>query len=324
MQKRVFSFFIVTLTLASQMELFYKMVAEELAARLTGLGQEDMAVLGLVEKAGNQGVWVRNLKLTTRLQLQQINKILKRLENRKLVKAIKSIAFKNRRMYMLYDLEPAKEVTGGVWYAEQQLDQELVSGVRKGIIRIMTDMGGSATPNQVSARLRSLGITHQALRPQEVAQVMDTLVFDGVFDVEGGAVRRMHALYAADGAVYASARAVAVDATAAAKRRGGGAARNIEYEGTHRDDDEDDRDDLLDEDEDDDIEDADRRYFILPSAIVPSAAPPAAPAAKKADHTHVNWMSSVPCGTCPVVHQCVPGGLVNPETCVYFSTWLQF
>jgi hypothetical protein len=31
----------------------------------------------------------------------QINKILRKLENRKLIKLIKCVAFKNRRMYML-------------------------------------------------------------------------------------------------------------------------------------------------------------------------------------------------------------------------------
>lgn len=72
-----------------------------------------MAVLSIIERAGDQGVWVRTLKLQSKLQQQQINKILKRLETRKLAKPVKSIAYKNRRMYMAFDLEPAKELTGG-------------------------------------------------------------------------------------------------------------------------------------------------------------------------------------------------------------------
>lgn len=47
---------------------------------------------------------MRTIKLTTKLQQTQVNKIIKRLEGRKLIKAVKSIAFKNRRMYMCYDL----------------------------------------------------------------------------------------------------------------------------------------------------------------------------------------------------------------------------
>ncbi len=84
--------------------MVYRVIAEEVALRLQGLSAEEQAVLGIVDKANNQGVWVRNIKLQTRLQQTQINKILKKLENRKLIKAVKSVAFKNRKMYMLYDL----------------------------------------------------------------------------------------------------------------------------------------------------------------------------------------------------------------------------
>jgi hypothetical protein len=38
-----------------------------------------------------------------------IPKILKTLEARKLIKAVKSVASKNKKMYMLYDLEPPHE-----------------------------------------------------------------------------------------------------------------------------------------------------------------------------------------------------------------------
>ncbi len=58
-----------------------------------------------VERSGNNGVWVRNVKLRTKLQQTQLNKVLKRLEARKLIKPVRSVAFKNRRMYMAYHLQ---------------------------------------------------------------------------------------------------------------------------------------------------------------------------------------------------------------------------
>lgn len=68
-----------------------------------------------------------------------------------------------------------------------------------------------------------------------------------------------------------------------------------------------------DDDDDDDGEDGDatsltRRYVLL----------------RKPSSTAVDPLSSVPCGTCPVLKQCTPGGVVSPETCVYFSHWLQW
>lgn len=115
----------------------FKVISEELASKLQGLTAEEAAVLNLIEKTGNAGLWVRNLKLSTKLQLTALNKILKKLEKAKLIKAVKSIAFKNRRMYMAFDVEPAKEVTGGIWYSEQALDDDFIDSMREAIVLIM-------------------------------------------------------------------------------------------------------------------------------------------------------------------------------------------
>jgi DNA-directed RNA polymerase III subunit RPC6 len=32
--------------------------------------------------------------------------------------------------------------------------------------------------------------------------------------------------------------------------------------------------------------------------------------------------TNVPCAVCPVFSQCRPGGVISPETCVYFDQWL--
>ncbi len=37
---------------------------------------------------------------------------------------------------------------------------------------------------------------------------------------------------------------------------------------------------------------------------------------------HYNYVSEIPCGACPVQHQCHPGGTVSPEKCVYMDKWL--
>jgi hypothetical protein len=60
----------------------------------------------------------------------QMQKVLKTLEMRKLIKAVKSVASKNRKVYMLYELEPSKELTGGAWYTEQEFDAEFIEVLR--------------------------------------------------------------------------------------------------------------------------------------------------------------------------------------------------
>lgn len=34
-------------------------------------------------------------------------------------------------------------------------------------------------------------------------------------------------------------------------------------------------------------------------------------------------LACIPCGVCPVAEQCHPGGVVSPETCVYWQRYLQ-
>jgi DNA-directed RNA polymerase III subunit RPC6 len=93
-------------------EVVYRSLTKEAADRLSDLSAEDMSALQAIERAGTNGIWVRTLKLQTRMQQTQITKVLKRLESRKLVKTVKSVVHKARKMYMLYDLEPAKHLTG--------------------------------------------------------------------------------------------------------------------------------------------------------------------------------------------------------------------
>ena len=61
------------------------------------------------------GVWTKDLKVRTNLAQAQITRILKALEARGLIKSIKSVANPSRKLVMLYELEPSKEVTGGAW-----------------------------------------------------------------------------------------------------------------------------------------------------------------------------------------------------------------
>ena len=61
------------------------------------------------------GLWTKDMKHKTNLQQAQVTKILKQLESRKLVKAIKPVNQPSKKFYMLFDLEPAREITGGAW-----------------------------------------------------------------------------------------------------------------------------------------------------------------------------------------------------------------
>ncbi len=65
------------------------------------------------------------MKIRTNLAQPQITKILKALEGRNLIKSIKSVNNPSRKLYMCYELEPSRELTGGAWYAAKVVMQPM-------------------------------------------------------------------------------------------------------------------------------------------------------------------------------------------------------
>ncbi|CAM9655390.1 unnamed protein product, partial [Sphacelaria rigidula] len=106
--------------------MWYKLVQEEKAKKLTGLTPEQMMIYQVIEKAGNTGIWTRDIKTTTNVNQTTLTKTLKSLEGRHLIKPTKSVVSKSKKFYMLYELTPTKEMTGGPWYTDQEFDYEFV------------------------------------------------------------------------------------------------------------------------------------------------------------------------------------------------------
>ena len=105
-----------------------------MGATQKGLRRRVDASLLTPRRAAAPGIWTKDLKIRSNLQqpqarpvraqqrarfahisAPQINKCLKSLEQRKLIKAVKSVASSNRKVYMLFELEPSREITGGAW-----------------------------------------------------------------------------------------------------------------------------------------------------------------------------------------------------------------
>jgi DNA-directed RNA polymerase III subunit RPC6 len=99
-----------------------------------------MLVYQVIEKAGNRfvslpissstsssnvsvsplrGIWTRDMKNATNIPQQTLTKTLKILEQRNLVKFVRAVTSKSKKLYMLYDTVPAKDITGGPWYTDQ-------------------------------------------------------------------------------------------------------------------------------------------------------------------------------------------------------------
>lgn len=150
---------------------------------MKGLGVEDILLYQVIGQAGNTGIWTRDMKQRTNLAQNKINKSLKLLEERSLVKAVRSVHNASRKVYMLSNLEPAKEITGGPWYgSDQQPDREFIEAIRHCALEYASQHPQGATAEQVASFIASTNVSHQVLSPEDIDGVLCTLKYDGLLE----------------------------------------------------------------------------------------------------------------------------------------------
>lgn len=221
--------------------LVYKEVSVEDAARFRNLSAEELMLYQVIKTAGNTGLWTKDMKFKTNLPQPHITKILKTLENRKLVKSVKSVNNPSRKVFMLYELEPSRELTGGAWYTENQFDAEFIEVLREACFKYIQHQGDT-TVQDVAMFIRNKGFSKVDLREEDIHSIINTLIYDGRVD-------------------------------------------QVDGEG------------------DDDMND----HFRPAVHSIPSS----------------NAFTSIPCGVCPVFSECEEGGIISPQTCVYYDKWLE-
>ena len=174
--------------------LLYRVKNPSKAGGIRG-DQEEYIVYKIIEEAGNKGTWIRDIRIKSNLIQLQLNKVLRTLENKKHIKVVKSVNATRKKVYMLYDLEPDRSVTGGAWYTEQDFESEFVEVLNQQSYRYLYDkleksrecMQGPlaarnlslATSSEVLTFISDLGISKIQLKQEDIESILNTLVFDG-------------------------------------------------------------------------------------------------------------------------------------------------
>lgn len=156
-------------------ELVYRRQSTQEATRFHGLSSEERLVLQLIEATANVGMWTRDIRLRSNLQQVQVPKILKTLESRKLIKAVKSVASKNKKMYMLFDLEPPHEP---FYNDDHELDLEFIRVLQAQLAAYIDEAGRPLTLDECWRFIRSSRISNVELRHEDVQALVDALVHD--------------------------------------------------------------------------------------------------------------------------------------------------
>ena len=175
----------------STSEVYFSLLSMEEATKLHGLDTSSKMVYQVIEASGSRGIWTVDIRIQTNIQQVLLTKIFKQLETRRLIKPIKSVTAKTKKLYMLYDLTPAKEITGGPWYSEYEFDFEFIAELRNFILLCISRMNGGygvgqgVTIQQIMDKMTQANVSRVQLSYADVSQLVQTLILDTIVEQHG-------------------------------------------------------------------------------------------------------------------------------------------
>lgn len=107
-------------------QILLEAVSSETAGIVSKMSDDEAIVYGYIEASGRDGIWVRTITAKSNMHINVVQRCLKSLEQQHIIKMVKSVQQKTRKMYMLYNLQPSLELTGGPWFSDAELDVEFV------------------------------------------------------------------------------------------------------------------------------------------------------------------------------------------------------
>lgn len=156
---------------------------------------EERVVFSIIEDSANRGIWIKEIRNKSKLAPNPLNKVLKNMEKKKIIKTVQSIhhGFK-KKVFMLYDIEPDRTVTGGTWYSNDSFESEFVEVLNQQCYKFLqrkTEIGYThnspierklkslATLEEIRDYITQLGISKVPLSNSDIENILETLVYDG-------------------------------------------------------------------------------------------------------------------------------------------------
>lgn len=176
--------------------LFYRLKdPSKKAAASNDMDSDERVIYNIIQEGGSSGIWMRDIRVKSNLVNPLLNKILKNLETRKLIKAVKSVNAGKKKVYMLYNLQPDRTVTGGAWYNDTDFDFEFVEVLNQQCLRFLQMKRETAkkmndgpmamqihslcSVKDVQKYIADLGISKIKLDEEDLETILKTIVYDG-------------------------------------------------------------------------------------------------------------------------------------------------
>ncbi|XP_078671611.1 DNA-directed RNA polymerase III subunit RPC6-like [Branchiostoma floridae x Branchiostoma belcheri] len=175
--------------------LIYRLKDSQGTNVIKGADNQEKLVYQIITDAGNKGIWIRDIRYKCNIMITQLNKILRNLESKKLIKSVKSVAASKKKVYMLFNLEPDQSVTGGAWFSDQDFESEFVEVLNQQCFKFLQQKATAAkeakqgpiaqrnasyaSSKEVCKFITELGISKVQLSVADIETILNTLIYDG-------------------------------------------------------------------------------------------------------------------------------------------------
>ncbi|KAJ1553341.1 34-kDa subunit of RNA polymerase III (C) [Nowakowskiella sp. JEL0078] len=300
--------------------LFRAKVRDE---RTKGLSPNETIVYNYVSGSSDKGIWIKDIRSRSAMHFKVVDEAIKTLEKKSLIKAVKSVKFPTRKIYMLSNLTPSVELTGGIFFSDGVLDTGFTTSLSfpdaEGIYP--SYYSNYMTVDDVLKDIKAKKIVKDAnLSRGDVEAVIDVLVFSGkIYRLEKPFDdREIQEQFSDDENPRKRAKREYVKQEYESLGEG-----YLDQDGQWV------KSEIFNSNEEEETKitwmyKATREYIpdLLKNKEIGTGK-------TKLYNGPMSWFDAtgnawteIPCGKCPVEKYCSSDGPVNPKTCPYMSEWL--
>ncbi len=150
-------------------------ISDDMALKFAELSEEHRTVYKLISDASTSGIWAKELATKSKIPAGTLARLTKTLEHRKLIKQITPAQYRSRKVWMLYELEPASELSGGSWYKDGQIDSELITRLRTATWEYISNCAEPVSSEDIQRFLATQSLSRSI---ESVEAIIRTLVLD--------------------------------------------------------------------------------------------------------------------------------------------------
>ena len=288
--------------------------SNDISYRYRTLTPEQELVYGLIDEAGDDGIWSKTIKTRSNLHDAVFLSAIKHLESKSMISDMKSVENPTRKMYIKSSIRPSDRATGGPWYSDGELDEEFISTtmtvlyehIKKKTFYHSSSSSSSSFKSKLPKKVKKMSTEEaKALRDKSLGPPLKEEFRPEDLEEERAARRRRVDRYLPMPAGYQAYPTL--DELTVYVENSQFTSQTLSASEVEQ---------LLE------IMCYDGRIEKV-VAGPESLAYRALRTSLKTEDRLRNVLTEAPCGRCPVFDLCEEGGPVGPSNCEYFNDWLE-